>query len=46
MKIFEIGNFQQVCATSLAADTIMDFLNEFYAHPLLQVNMQLLYDKN
>uniref|UniRef100_A0A336LUK8 CSON000335 protein n=1 Tax=Culicoides sonorensis TaxID=179676 RepID=A0A336LUK8_CULSO len=25
-----------VCATSLHADTIMDFLNEFYAHPLLQ----------
>lgn len=26
-----------VCSTSLHADTIMDFLNEFYAHPLLQV---------
>ncbi|GAB6031498.1 hypothetical protein CHUAL_009271 [Chamberlinius hualienensis] len=25
-----------VCSTSLQADTIMDFLNEFYAHPLLQ----------
>nr|CAH0111362.1 unnamed protein product [Daphnia galeata] len=25
-----------VCSTSLHADTIMDFLNEFYAHPLLQ----------
>ena len=26
-----------VCATTLHADTIMDFLNEFYAHPKLQV---------
>lgn len=26
-----------VCSTTLQADTIMDFLNEFYAHPLLQV---------
>lgn len=26
-----------VCSTTLRADTIMDFLNEFYAHPLLQV---------
>jgi hypothetical protein len=26
-----------VCSTTLHADTIMDFLNEFYAHPLLQV---------
>ncbi|XP_067662095.1 potassium channel subfamily T member 2-like [Haliotis asinina] len=25
-----------VCTTTLHADTIMDFLNEFYAHPLLQ----------
>ena len=25
-----------VCATTLHADTIMDFLNEFYAHPKLQ----------
>ncbi|XP_076655993.1 slowpoke 2 isoform X8 [Halictus rubicundus] len=25
-----------VCCTTLQADTIMDFLNEFYAHPLLQ----------
>lgn len=25
-----------VCSTSLHADTIMDFLNEFYAHPMLQ----------
>ncbi|XP_023933674.1 potassium channel subfamily T member 2 [Lingula anatina] len=25
-----------VCATALHTDTIMDFLNEFYAHPLLQ----------
>lgn len=27
-----------VCSTSLHADTIMDFLNEFYAHPLLQAS--------
>jgi hypothetical protein len=27
-----------VCSTTLHADTIMDFLNEFYAHPLLQVS--------
>jgi len=27
-----------VCSTTLHADTIMDFLNEFYAHPLLQVH--------
>jgi potassium channel subfamily T protein 1 len=26
-----------VVATTLHADTIMDFLNEFYAHPKLQV---------
>jgi hypothetical protein len=26
-----------VCSTTLHSDTIMDFLNEFYAHPLLQV---------
>ncbi|KAJ0183829.1 hypothetical protein K1T71_000252 [Dendrolimus kikuchii] len=25
-----------VCSTTLHSDTIMDFLNEFYAHPLLQ----------
>ncbi|EEC04551.1 potassium channel, putative, partial [Ixodes scapularis] len=25
-----------VCSTTLRADTVMDFLNEFYAHPLLQ----------
>ncbi|XP_064616919.1 potassium channel subfamily T member 2-like [Liolophura sinensis] len=25
-----------VCATTLQADTVMDFLNEFYAHPKLQ----------
>ncbi|CAG2167404.1 unnamed protein product [Oppiella nova] len=25
-----------VCSTTLRSDTIMDFLNEFYAHPLLQ----------
>ena len=27
-----------VCSTTLHADTIMDFLNEFYAHPLLQAS--------
>lgn len=34
-----------VCSTTLQADTIMDFLNEFYAHPLLQVRnlIQLLF---
>ncbi|RWS01062.1 potassium channel subfamily T member 2-like protein [Dinothrombium tinctorium] len=26
-----------VCSTTLRSDTTMDFLNEFYAHPLLQV---------
>ena len=26
-----------VCSTILSSDTVMDFLNEFYAHPLLQV---------
>ena len=26
-----------VCATTLQGDTVMDFLNEFYAHPKLQV---------
>ncbi|GIX74011.1 potassium channel subfamily T member 1 [Caerostris darwini] len=25
-----------VCSTTLRSDTVMDFLNEFYAHPLLQ----------
>lgn len=32
-----------VCSTTLHADTIMDFLNEFYAHPLLQVNGHFQY---
>ena len=32
-----------VCSTTLNADAIMDFLNEFYAHPKLQVG---LYQKN
>ncbi|XP_070167517.1 potassium channel subfamily T member 2 isoform X3 [Polyergus mexicanus] len=32
-----------VCSTTLQADTIMDFLNEFYAHPLLQVKRQTNY---
>ena len=27
-----------VCSTNLQADTIMDLLNEFYAHPHLQVS--------
>lgn len=30
-------NQQVVCSTTLDADMILDFLNEFYAHPLLQV---------
>ena len=37
-----------VVATVMHADTIMDFLNEFYAHPKLQVgewNIQNLYNK-
>jgi len=28
-----------VCATHLLTDTVMDFLNEFYAHPKLQVSI-------
>lgn len=32
-----------VCSTTLQADTIMDFLNEFYAHPLLQVRRRTNY---
>lgn len=32
-----------VCSTTLQADTIMDFLNEFYAHPLLQVRRRINY---
>lgn len=32
-----------VCSTTLHADTIMDFLNEFYAHPLLQVSSNKYY---
>lgn len=31
-----------VCSTTLRADTVMDFLNEFYAHPLLQVSNSLI----
>lgn len=27
-----------VCSTSLQPNIIMDFLNEFYAHPMLQVS--------
>ena len=30
-----------VCSTTLDADMILDFLNEFYAHPLLQVGFNL-----
>ncbi|KAH3792034.1 hypothetical protein DPMN_145523 [Dreissena polymorpha] len=26
-----------VCTTTLQADTVMDFLNEFYSHPKVQV---------
>lgn len=26
-----------VCSTTLQTNIIMDFLNEFYAHPMLQV---------
>ncbi|CAG7820836.1 unnamed protein product, partial [Allacma fusca] len=33
-----------VCSTTLHADTIMDFLNEFYAHPLLQVSFPIFPD--
>ena len=29
-----------VCATSLQPNIIMDFLNEFYAHPMLQVGLK------
>jgi len=39
-----------VCTTTLQADTVMDFLHEFYAHPKLEVSphcgqltMQLLF---
>ena len=32
-----------VVATQLHADSIMDFLNEFYAHPLLQVTSALAF---
>ena len=35
-----------VCATTLHADTIMDFLNEFYAHPKLQVKRYTIYPVN
>lgn len=34
-----------VCSTTLRADTVMDFLNEFYAHPLLQVIIIINNDK-
>jgi hypothetical protein len=27
-----------VCSTTLKTNIIMDFLNEFYAHPMLQVS--------
>lgn len=32
-----------VCSTTLGSDTVMDFLNEFYAHPLLQVSASCLF---
>jgi hypothetical protein len=32
-----------VCSTTLDSDTIMDFLNEFYAHPLLQVRERVQF---
>ena len=35
-----------VCSTTLQADTVMDFLNEFYAHPLLQVSDFKIYHSN
>ena len=31
-----------LCATYLSSDVLMDFLNEFYAHPALQVTTQQL----
>jgi len=31
-----------VCTTTLQADTVMDFLNEFYSHPKLQVETGIL----
>ena len=30
-----------VCSTTLQYNIIMDFLNEFYAHPMLKVIMKL-----
>lgn len=34
-----------LCVSALKIDLLMDFLNEFYAHPRLQVikNMHILY---
>ena len=32
-----------VCTTTLQADTVMDFLHEFYAHPMLQVRPRHLF---
>lgn len=31
-----------LCVSSLKIDLLMDFLNEFYAHPRLQVRTRLL----
>lgn len=31
-----------LCVSSLKIDLLMDFLNEFYAHPRLQVSSRLL----
>lgn len=30
-----------VCSTTLQTNIIMDFLNEFYAHPMLQVQLNI-----
>lgn len=32
-----------LCVSSLKIDLLMDFLNEFYAHPRLQVTLNRLY---
>lgn len=33
-----------VCSTSLTQETVMDFLNEFYAHPKLEVTNSMHFD--
>jgi len=35
-----------VVATTLQTDCVMDFLNEFYAHPKLQVSLRLSRHNN